>query len=72
MYDVAMCSRLKPVVIFHFEFTEGDRKQLAKLKVGQEVSIKGKLKQFVPPECSKGGRGKIVFEACKIVSPTTD
>jgi hypothetical protein len=54
----------------HFQFTEDRRKQLAKLKVGQELTIEGKLTHIV---CAEDyGAGSLVFEECKIVRPRAE
>ena len=62
IYDLQMMGGL------HFEFTEDDRKHLAKLRAGQELIIEGTLDRFVHPENDSKGRGSIYFEDCKIVS----
>ena len=55
-----------------FEFTEDDRKQLAKLKLGQELTIEGKIRGYLHSEDNRHGAACIVFEECKIIARAKD
>ncbi len=50
-----------------FQFWADDRKQLAKLKANQELTIEGKIDRYVQP--SKEGQGFVRFVDCKLVNP---
>jgi hypothetical protein len=50
----------------HFGFGENDRKQLAKLKKGQSVTVEGELRQ------RNTGEGPIHFYNCKILKPKAE
>ncbi len=68
IYDLEMGSKsLVPPGSLHFRFTEDDRKQLAKLKPNQEITIEGKIERHVPP--SKEGQEFVRFVDCKLVNP---
>ena len=58
-------ARPQPLLL-RFRFTEDGRNQLAKLKVGQQVSVEGEVKE--PSEGKNAKIEHIEFDHCKIIN----